>query len=185
MHTTEPVRTYYLCGGAKNGKSALAQQLALQLHRQWGGRLYYLATMIPQDGEDEARVRRHRQERAGLGFITLERGRELAPLAQADGVYLLDSVTALLANVMFPPDGPPETAAADRVAADLLAFVSRARAAVLVTDSLGQDGRAYEQWTRQYQLGLAQLDRQLAQACDTVAELVAGLPIIYKGSLPI
>lgn len=37
----------------------------------------------------------------------------------AGGVFLLDSVTALLANEMFPPDGPPDLCAGERVKADL------------------------------------------------------------------
>jgi len=170
----------YLTGGAKNGKSALGQELACRLSRP--GELYYLATMIPHDGEDRARIRRHRQERAGLGFTTVERGCDLAAVARSEGFYLLDSVTALLANLMFPPSGfDPE--APRKAVADLLAFLERAGGAVLISDNIGADGGRYDPYTRQYLAGLAYIDRTVGPRCDTVAELAAGIPIVYKGSL--
>ena len=91
---------YFLSGGAKNGKSSLAQQIVCAQ----GGPHYYLATMIPHDDEDRLRIRRHLENRAGLGFQTVECGTDiLASLSQMDpdGAVLLDSVTALLSNEMF------------------------------------------------------------------------------------
>lgn len=49
--------TIFLSGGAKNGKSTLAQELAVKL--SGAGKRYYVATMIPTDEEDLARIRRH------------------------------------------------------------------------------------------------------------------------------
>ena len=49
--------TVFLSGGAKNGKSTLAQHLAKALAA--GGPLYYVATMIPHDREDHACIARH------------------------------------------------------------------------------------------------------------------------------
>lgn len=175
--------TIYLTGGAKNGKSTLGQELACRLAAREGRGLFYLATMIAVDGEDRARIARHRADRAGAGFTTLERGCDLADLAEPHGVYLVDSVTALLANVMFGPAGF-DPAATEKVAADLLAFVDKAGSTVLISDYIGGDGGGYDDYTRQYMAGLAALDRRLAESCDTVAELTAGLPMIYKGTLP-
>ena len=50
---------YFLSGGAKNGKSSLAQDIVCA---QPGPR-YYLATMIPHDDEDLLRIRRQRHRR--------------------------------------------------------------------------------------------------------------------------
>ena len=57
-------------GGGKSGKSTAAQRLAASL--AGGGPLYYWATMTPHDGEDEARIQRHRDDRAGMGFTIME-----------------------------------------------------------------------------------------------------------------
>lgn len=71
---------YFLSGGAKNGKSSLAQRIVCA---QPGPR-YYLATMIPHDDEDLLRIRRHIDDRAGLGFATVECG-DGHPLRAAPG----------------------------------------------------------------------------------------------------
>ena len=55
----------FLSGGAKNGKSMLAQRLCRRL--SGGGPLYYLATMIPHDAEDEQRIARHVRRVSGGG----------------------------------------------------------------------------------------------------------------------
>ena len=86
---------YFLSGGSKSGKSMLGQRLARDMAA--GGPLYYIATMIPRDEEDQARIRRHLQERAGWGFTTVECGTSLLGGLQGcdpAGSFLLDSVTA-------------------------------------------------------------------------------------------
>lgn len=173
----------YISGGCKNGKSFYAQRAA-----KAGGRpLYYIATMIPHDEEDLARIRRHREERAGWGFETLECGRDvLRCLDNADpnGSFLLDSVTALLSNEMFAPEGV-DTGAARRIADALEAFVARAPNTVLVSDYIFSDAMLYDGLTEAYRRGLAAIDRHMAACCDNVIEVVAGQFIVHKGVLPI
>ena len=65
--------TALIFGGAACGKSAYGERLACALPRQ--GKLVYLATMEPVGEEAQARIRRHREQRAGKGFVTLERPR--------------------------------------------------------------------------------------------------------------
>ena len=171
-----------ISGGSKNGKSLYALRAA----KRAGAPLYYIATMIPRDAEDEARIFRHRQERAGWGFQTLECGSEvLACLDAADrnGSFLLDSVTALLANRMFAPDGiHPE--ASDALARELAEFARRAPNTVFVSDCIYCDAEPYDEWTIAYRRGLARIDRTLAKVCDCVVEFTAGIPICYKGVPP-
>ena len=72
---------YFLSGGAKNGKSSLAQRIVCA----HPGPRYYLATMIPHDDEDLLRIRRHIDDRAGLGFTTVECGTDvLSALGRMD-----------------------------------------------------------------------------------------------------
>ena len=102
--------TYFLSGGSKSGKSMLAQQISKSLPAPH----YYLATLRPTDEEDRAIVRRHLQERDGWGFETIECESGILSaltLAPQNGTFLLDSVTALLANEMFRADGSVDAAA--------------------------------------------------------------------------
>lgn len=63
--------------------------------------------MISADAEDDERIRRHIADRAGLDFETIECPRRILSCldtADRNGVFLLDSVTALLQNEIFPPE---------------------------------------------------------------------------------
>lgn len=83
----------FISGGCKNGKSFYAQRLARRQADEAGSPLYYIATMIPHDEEDHARIRRHLTERDGWGFTTLECGKNLLsllddPQVDPSGVFL-------------------------------------------------------------------------------------------------
>ncbi len=170
----------FISGGCKNGKSYYAQRIA----KAAGEPLYYIATMIPHDREDDARILRHRRERENWGFETIECGRDILNVLQcadARGSFLLDSVTALLSNEMFALDYRPD--AAEKVARELCALVRQTPNIVLVSDFIDSDAAIYDEWTENYRRGLAHIDRALANACDCVIEVVAGHAVFYKGAL--
>jgi len=184
-----------ISGGCKNGKSMYAQRVAKDLAAR--GPLYYIATMIPRDGEDEARIRRHVAERAGWGFETLEQGRSIAdligrPNVDLAGSFLLDSVTAVLENEMFPvalKDGKAEFLGEDRdaparVREELVRFAEAVAEAggsvVFVSDSIFGDRCGYSDSTEQYRRALAAADRALAEVCDKVTEVACGITEEWK-----
>lgn len=197
-----------ITGGCKNGKSSLAQKLACALaarkradpagqHDSIGhpypfGKLYYLATMIPRDEEDRARIARHREDREGLGFTTLEWGCSLSGhLSELDstGTYLLDSLTALLSNEMFHPApdgtwGGADDEAGGRLSRDLRRLSERVRDLIVVSDGIYSDACIYEEETERYRASLATLEKGIAQYFDTVIECCAGIPVFHKGSWP-
>lgn len=177
--------TYFLSGGAKNGKSALAQALAVSL----GEKRYYVATMISSGAEDDARIRRHIADRAGLGFETVECFKNILDCletADQNAVFLVDSVTALVQNALFPMEKnyEPDLPAACRCVEELVAFAGRVAHAVFVSDYIYSDAAVFSESTEMYRRCLAQADRRLAQVCDTVVEVAAGQHLIYKGELP-
>ena len=177
--------TVFLSGGCKNGKSTLAEQIAVHLSRP--GRLYYLATMIPHDEEDRSRIARHVASRSGLGFQTIECGLGLEAALQdayVEGTYLLDSVTALLSNEMFRPDGSIDLTAPERGARELTALARRMKSMVFVSDYIYSDAQRYDNVTETYRRGLASMDRKLAAISDVVLEMSGGNLIVHKGVLP-
>ena len=118
----------FISGGCKNGKSFFAQEEAKKQAEEKGVPLYYLATMIPADDEDRARIKRHLAERDGWGFTTIEQGRNICGAlekGEPEGVFLLDSVTALLSNEMFLPSGEADLEAPARVCEELRTFARR------------------------------------------------------------
>jgi adenosylcobinamide kinase/adenosylcobinamide-phosphate guanylyltransferase len=175
----------FFSGGCKNGKSTLAERSVKALAGD--GPLYYIATMIPHDEEDEERIRRHVASRAGMGFQTLEQGRNvLRCLDHADpgGAFLLDSVTALLSNEMFLPDGSMDQEAGNRLSEELAQLAAKVKHIVFVSDYIYADSGLYDSFTEDYRKALACCDRALARVCDTVVEVFSTNPILYKGALP-
>lgn len=173
----------FITGGAKNGKSSYAQDLAVKLAQ--GGIHYYIATMIPVDEEDRERIRRHIADRDGMGFETVECGRNLLScLDRVDksGSFLLDSATALLMNELFvPPDWQMDIAAGQRCGEDMVQFARSVANIVIVSDYIYSDAARYDEITETYRRCLAEIDRKLAAISDVVLELSAGNVIAHKG----
>lgn len=178
--------TALIVGGSKSGKSSLAQEIAVSLAGT--GPLYYLATMVPRDGEDRARIARHLEDRAGLGFVTVEQGKNLPGcLARAnrEGTFLLDSVTALLTNEFFPPekDYAPDYTAGQRVGDDILSLARQVRHLVVVADDLFRDAARYDGTTESYRQALGGILCRLAEEAELVVEMTMGNPVVHKGVL--
>lgn len=172
-----------ITGGAKNGKSSYAQELAVKLAR--GGVHYYLATMIPVDEEDRERIRRHIADRDGMGFETVECGRDLLsclPKVDKTGSFLLDSTTALLMNELFvPPDWHLDLDAGRRCCDEVVQFAQSVANIVIVSDYIYSDAQRYDEVTEFYRRSLADIDRKLAEISDVVLEMSAGNLIYHKG----
>ena len=178
--------TALIVGGSKSGKSSLAQEMAVSLAGT--GPLYYLATMVPRDGEDLARIARHLEDRAGLGFVTVEQGKNLPGcLARAnrEGTFLLDSVTALLTNEFFPPEKnyAPDYTAGQRVGDDILSLARQVRHLVVVADDLFRDAARYDGTTESYRQALGGILCRLAEEAELMVEMTMGNPVVHKGVL--
>ncbi len=180
----------FISGGCKNGKSYHAQHMAKSLANDTKLPLYYLATMIPVDQEDEDRIQRHLKEREGWGFDTIEQGVDICQCLSGttvsgakvnpNGVFLLDSVTALLSNEMFKPDGSVDLDAPQRLADQLSEFASLTGNTIFVSDYIYSDAFLYEDLTEKYRQGLAFIDKTLAKTCEQVIEVTYGFTNQYK-----
>lgn len=175
----------FISGGCKNGKSMYAQKLAKETALREGKKLYYVATMRARDMEDENRIKRHREERKGWGFRTIEQSCRITSLlskANVDptGVFLIDSVTALLENEIFDEEFNFDEYAHKRVTEDLINFALNTGNVIFVSDYIYGDGIFYGEVTEKYRKSLAYVDRALAKFCESVKEAVAGRIIDYK-----
>ena len=170
-----------LVGGSKSGKSSLAQSLTKKLAGD--GPCIYWATMEPVDHEDDERIEKHIEDREGLGFLTVERGRDIAEVSlPEDASVLFDSVTALLANEMFSSGFDPD--APGRALSDIITLSRKSANFVCVADEIFRDGNVYDETTEAYRRGLALILRGLAADFDTAAEVSLRIPKVYKGVLP-
>ena len=192
-------------GASGSGKSEYAEGVAVKLAGK--GNLYYLATMRVYGEEGARRVERHRKLRAGKGFQTVECPVNVdEAFAQAydgtiseaefsaqecvksDGkawmpVALLECMSNLVANVMFPETADDETNAncVENIIRRIRHLKDQTGHLVIVTNQIFEDGIIYEPETMEYIKNLGQINQCLAEMADSVIEVIAGIPILIKG----
>ena len=174
--------TVLVCGGAASGKSAYAEKLLCKL--SGGAPRVYLATMRPFGDEAAARIAKHRAQRAGCGFRTVECyvNLEAAPLP-SDCAVLLEDVGNLCANEIFDPDGSGD-GAAGAVLRGVEVLRRRCTHLVIVSNEVTSGGAAYGDETLLYMKTLAEINRRLAGMADAVCELICGVTEYWKGEEP-
>ena len=101
-----------ITGGSGSGKSAYAEKYICYVSNEKGCKeKYYIATMQVFDDEGQRKIDRHRRLRAGKGFITIERPRDIqnavSKLQSESSLKtvrsaLLECMSNLVANEMFP-----------------------------------------------------------------------------------
>lgn len=182
-----------ITGGASCGKSAFAECLCTE----FGGDLVYLAAMKPFGEEGAARVRRHRAQRAGKGFRTVECYEGLNAVLASDAIdgatVLMECLGTVVSNELFRTDegrdgvreeGRPPVLDPDGVHARVLSFTQalarRCAHLVVVGNEVGCDGVDYGVETRVYEELLGGVACAIAAQSDAVAECVAGIPLVLK-----
>lgn len=191
-------RLCLVTGGASSGKSACAERLAVSLCEEApeAGRLYYVATMHHDRGDEETerRIRRHRSLRHGKGFRTIEMERDILRLSGIAGhgdVLLLEDLSNLLANEMFPPDiqkPRPEDGgvalweggetACRKISRSIMALQDTGVSIVAVGSRITEDvPRDLEEGTKSYVRSFQELMQELARRADEVTEVVCGIPV--------
>ena len=165
-------RLVLISGENGSGKSAFAESAAAGCA---GGR-YYIAAMLPQSEDDRARIARHRRQRRGLGFRTLELPYRIGGArVDSGGTVLLEDVSNLLANVMFGRGGTEKD-----VFDDIRELLGRCRLLLAVTIA-GLSPQGYEPQTAAYINALARLNAMLADIADAAVTMRGGEPFFTKG----
>lgn len=167
-------------GGARSGKS----RYALSLAESFPAPRLFLATGEARDGEMAARIAAHQEER-GPGWETREAPLELPEaVGHGQGRYgaiLVDCLTMWLANLMLR-----ETTTDDDWQAGsrrLLALLERLTTpTIFISNEVGLGIVPESPLARRYRDGLGWLHQQVARAADLVVLVVAGLPLVLKGS---
>jgi adenosylcobinamide kinase / adenosylcobinamide-phosphate guanylyltransferase len=171
-------RACLVIGGARSGKSAYAQALA----EGSGLRPVYVATATVWDAEMADRVDRHRAAR-DASWRTVEEPVALADVlvrnARADAIVLVDCLTLWLTNLML---GGHDVEQHTQRLLDTLA--QRSGPVIIVTNEVGQGIVPENRLARDFRDRQGRLNQAVAQACDTVVLVTAGLPLQIKPALP-
>lgn len=171
------MRTLIL-GGARSGKSRLAEELAVSS----GLDVVYFATANAQDDEMGARIAMHRARRPA-GWRTVEEpltlGAALREHAAPDRCLIVDCLTLWLTNLLLHADRGMFA----RERASLLAALPGVPGQiVLVGNETGMGIVPLGELTRRFCDEAGWLHQELATICDTVLLTVAGLPLTLKGT---
>lgn len=93
-----------ITGGEASGKSAYAEQIAVEKAAKENLPLFYIATLDRNCGGDtENRIKKHEKMREGKGFFTIEKPKDLDKLAlpKENAVVLIEDLANLCANELF------------------------------------------------------------------------------------
>lgn len=160
-------------GGARSGKSALAERLA----QSCGNKVIYIATSEPFDDEMQSRIDRHRARR-DAGWRTVDAPLELPDmLVQTDGdaTRLVDCLTMWLNNLIYH----------NRDVGDemnrLIKVISEQQAdLVMVTNEIGSGLVPQTAEARKFRDLAGELNQMVAQAASQVYLSVSGIPVKIK-----
>ncbi|WP_068829903.1 bifunctional adenosylcobinamide kinase/adenosylcobinamide-phosphate guanylyltransferase [Pseudomonas sp. BMS12] len=166
-----------ILGGARSGKSRLAEKLAMHS----GLAVTYIATSQALDGEMSARIAHHR-ERRPAEWALVEEPIELAHVlrehAAAGRCLLVDCLTLWLTNLLMLDD---DTRLAMQRDAFLEALAELPGRIILVSNETGLGVVPLGELTRRYVDEAGWLHQAVAERAERVQFCVAGLPMLLKG----
>jgi len=169
-----PIRSLLVLGGARSGKSRYAQKLA----EDSGRRPVLIATAEAHDAEMAERIARHagaRDARWGLVEEPLALAAALRREARADCILVVDCVTLWLSNLLLRDDDIP---GAEQQLAQSIAGL--AGPVIFVSNEVGGGIVPDNALARVFRDAQGRLNQTLAQACDAVVLVSAGLALRLK-----
>lgn len=172
-------RHVLVLGGARSGKTAFAERLAMQ----YGTRPAYLATAEALDSEMRERVATHQKVRSSR-FETLEEpialSEALHAASQHHDVILVDCLSLWITNMIGA--GTVVADAVEELGTTLNAIESSM--IILVSNEVGLGIVPDNAMARTFRDLAGSTHQRLAEICTDVVFVIAGLPLVLKGSLP-
>ena len=187
-------------GTSNSGKSSLAEEIAVKTGDPVR---IYLATMKVCNDEGIKRVERHRKQRKGKGFVTIESAYNVTDALTGlekpmDTTVLLECVSNLVANELYEnperrglvthiekrdEDDGGVSLAADEIASQIQKLASMVHNLVLVTNEYDRDGEGYDDPTRLYVRLLCMVNDRIRVFCDRIYDLRkdSGVADLQKG----
>ncbi|WP_417877548.1 bifunctional adenosylcobinamide kinase/adenosylcobinamide-phosphate guanylyltransferase [Vibrio sp.] len=172
-----------ILGGARSGKSKLAEQTARQAADAQHACLHYVATALPFDDEMRDRIRHHQKQR-GEGWQEHECPLHLADLLLSfnhDDVVLIDCLTLWLNNWIFELGDDCSNEKLEAEVHKLVEAVSHSQATLIfVSNEVGMGIVPLGAISRYFVDNAGRMNQQLAHVCQRVSFVAAGLPLVLK-----
>lgn len=166
-----------ILGGARSGKSRLAEQKAKDSAKA----VLYIATAQALDDEMQDRIEHHQAQRPHE-WVVVEEAIELASILQQhdhpDQVILVDCLTLWMSNLLLDERLNLQQEQCEKLLALLPTLKSEL---ILVSNETGLGVVPMGQISRKFVDETGRLHQQIGQLADQVIFCVAGFPIILKG----
>jgi adenosylcobinamide kinase/adenosylcobinamide-phosphate guanylyltransferase len=173
--------THLILGGARSGKSAYAEKLAMES----GLKVTYIATAQIYDAEFGTRIQHHKDRRLA-DWALEEEPHYLAQtnsrLAAPNQSIIVDCLTLWLAQWICADCNPPKESSWQAEREALLALLpTLAGTIILVSNEVGMGIVPLGEINRQFQDEQGRLNQAVAATCNQVTFVAAGLPLTLKG----
>lgn len=179
-----------ITGGARSGKSTLAEKLAAQR----GDCVLYIATSVITDDEMAQRVEIHRQTRPSQ-WITHEGYRDLGAVVREKGedchAIMLECITTMITNLLFEQAGNVNAEEMDFTALEqgiqqqideLILACSQSDVPIyIVTNELGMGIVPDNLLARRFRDIAGRVNQRLAAQAQQVYLVISGIEVKIKG----
>ena len=167
-------RIILITGGARSGKSAYAERLALSLTPN----PVYLATAHVWDEEFRQRVVRHQQAR-GPEWTNIEEEKALSKHHLSGRLILIDCVTLWCTNFFYESQGHVSQAL-EAVKQEFDRFINQEATFIFVTNEIGMGGTSENELQRKFTDMQGWMNQYIASCADEVTLMVCGIPMKIK-----
>lgn len=173
-----------ILGGARSGKSHFAEKQATVS----GHAVSCVVTALPNDREMAERIRLHRERRPSHWKVVEQPillASALKSHAASDRCLLVDCLSLWMSNLLHADENESDTRANAilmRERQALLAVLPNLPGRIiLVSNEVGMGIVPLGELSRRFCDEIGRLHQDLAQVCDRVTFIVAGLPLTIKG----
>jgi adenosylcobinamide kinase/adenosylcobinamide-phosphate guanylyltransferase len=170
-----------LLGGARSGKSNLAQKLAVEMDKP----VTFIATGEPLDMEMQERINRHKHDRPD-NWQTIEAPQHIGKIIKEhitdNSVVIIDCITLLVSNLMTDQTDYEE--AEKVVLAEITELITAMRKLhstfIIVSNEVGMGLVPENRLGRMYRDVLGKANQTIAQHANEIYVLFSGIPLRIK-----
>jgi adenosylcobinamide kinase/adenosylcobinamide-phosphate guanylyltransferase len=177
-----------ITGGSRSGKSAFGEQLAAG-HQ--GPHLYLATCPRLDDAELAERIDRHRRDREGKGWRTVEESLELIAVMQNNnhtGLILIDCLALWVNNLLFAAQNDQQVVSEDHMTNLAVKLgtiaINHPATVIMVSNEVGMGIVPENEQARRYRDLLGRCNQEIARQADRVYLVCAGIPMQLKPATP-
>lgn len=171
-----------ISGGCRSGKSKQAEELALSLP----GPHIYLATSPRLDDDMNDRIKRHQQQRAGKGWLSIEEELNIEKVLKHHGssTILVDCLTLWINNLMWQAEQSGKEINEAQIAETCESLIQICKqlsgTLIFVSNETGMGIMPANRQARLFGDLSGRCNQIIAKAADKVIFMVSGIPMHIK-----